>query len=363
MAQARDEAQGTCLQQKEMVAEAQARGSQLALQVEALRRRLEELQQVTGTSGAWGGGGEGDPAPGPPPPPSHRRAWQELSNKDQEKVAEVTRVRVELQEQNGRLQAELTAQETLKEKVAALERQLRGEPRPAPTRPRGTGSGGARVGAGPGRGVGSERRPWDLGPHAASLWPSGWLMSGHWAAPPRSDGEWPPRGAAGPRERERLPPREAAAAGGGDRAHPGGGGPEGQLPAERGPGLRAGVPRAGPELPEVRGGQRDPGSGRKVASGRAGRGVQRVRRNRCPAGLRPGSSPERGAAEAANRPEWPAPLPCPAGPRRRAGDGRKWGQSPPSLPPGARIPSRCDREGRARLLTQGPFEIKNFSTL
>lgn len=94
MAQARDEAQGTCLQQKEMVAEAQARGSQLALQVEALRRRLEELQQ-------------------------------ELSNKDQEKVAEVTRVRVELQEQNGRLQAELTAQETLKEKVAALERQLR----------------------------------------------------------------------------------------------------------------------------------------------------------------------------------------------------------------------------------------------
>lgn len=94
LAQARDEAQGTCLQQKQMVAEAQVRGSQLGLQVEALRRRLEELQQ-------------------------------ELSNKDQEKVAEVTRVRVELQEQNGRLQAELAAQEALKEKVAALERQLR----------------------------------------------------------------------------------------------------------------------------------------------------------------------------------------------------------------------------------------------
>lgn len=94
LAQARDEAQATCLQQKQMVAEAQARGSQLGLQVEALRRRLEELQQ-------------------------------ELSNKDQEKVAEVTRVRVELQEQNGRLQAELAAQEALKEKVAALERQLR----------------------------------------------------------------------------------------------------------------------------------------------------------------------------------------------------------------------------------------------
>lgn len=42
-------------------------------------------------------------------------------------MAEVTRVRVELQEQNGRLQAELTAQEALKEKAAALERQLKGE--------------------------------------------------------------------------------------------------------------------------------------------------------------------------------------------------------------------------------------------
>lgn len=47
-------------------------------------------------------------------------------------MAEVTRVRVELQEQNGRLQAELTAQEALKEKVAALERQLKGELHPAP---------------------------------------------------------------------------------------------------------------------------------------------------------------------------------------------------------------------------------------
>lgn len=51
-------------------------------------------------------------------------------------MAEVTRVRVELREQNGRLQAELTAQEALKEKVAALERQLKGElsPSPAPSR-------------------------------------------------------------------------------------------------------------------------------------------------------------------------------------------------------------------------------------
>ncbi|XP_057570036.1 leucine-rich repeat-containing protein 45 isoform X2 [Hippopotamus amphibius kiboko] len=94
LARARDEAQSACLQQKQTVADAQTRASQLGLQVEGLRRRLEELQQ-------------------------------ELSSKDQEKVAEVTRVRLELQEQNGRLQAELTAQEALKEKVAALERQLK----------------------------------------------------------------------------------------------------------------------------------------------------------------------------------------------------------------------------------------------
>ncbi|XP_033703550.1 leucine-rich repeat-containing protein 45 isoform X2 [Tursiops truncatus] len=94
LAQARDEAQSACLQQKQVVADAQARASQLGRQVEGLTRRLEELQQ-------------------------------ELSNKDQEKAAEVTRVRLELQEQNGRLQAELTAQEALKEKAAALERQLK----------------------------------------------------------------------------------------------------------------------------------------------------------------------------------------------------------------------------------------------
>ncbi|KAL4835103.1 hypothetical protein H8958_015348 [Nasalis larvatus] len=94
LAQARDEAQGACLQQRQAVAEAQTRASQLDLQVESLRRRLEELQQ-------------------------------ELSLKDQERVAEVSRVRVELQEQNGRLQAELAAQEALREKAAALERQLK----------------------------------------------------------------------------------------------------------------------------------------------------------------------------------------------------------------------------------------------
>lgn len=94
LAQARDEAQGTCMQQKQMVAQSQARASQLNLQMEGQQRRLEELQQ-------------------------------ELSNKDQEKVAEVARVRVELQEQMGRMQADLVAQEVLREKVAALERQLK----------------------------------------------------------------------------------------------------------------------------------------------------------------------------------------------------------------------------------------------
>nr|XP_042139178.1 leucine-rich repeat-containing protein 45 isoform X2 [Peromyscus maniculatus bairdii] len=94
LAQARDEAQATCLQQKQMVAESQTRASQLNLQMEGQQRRLEELQQ-------------------------------ELSNKDQEKVAEVARVRVELQEQMGRMQADLVAQEVLREKVAALERQLK----------------------------------------------------------------------------------------------------------------------------------------------------------------------------------------------------------------------------------------------
>uniref|UniRef100_A0A8C6I241 Leucine-rich repeat-containing protein 45 n=1 Tax=Mus spicilegus TaxID=10103 RepID=A0A8C6I241_MUSSI len=94
LAQARDEAQGTCVQQKQMVAESQARVSQLNLQMEGQQRRLEELQQ-------------------------------ELINKDQEKVAEVARVRVELQEQMGRMQADLVAQEALREKVAALERQMK----------------------------------------------------------------------------------------------------------------------------------------------------------------------------------------------------------------------------------------------
>ncbi|XP_008277558.1 leucine-rich repeat-containing protein 45 [Stegastes partitus] len=53
------------------------------------------------------------------------RLEEELSGKDQEKVAEVSRVRVELQEQIGHLQAERTAQGGLKEKINALERELK----------------------------------------------------------------------------------------------------------------------------------------------------------------------------------------------------------------------------------------------
>ncbi|MBN3300585.1 leucine-rich repeat-containing protein 45 [Amia ocellicauda] len=92
--QSRDEAQGLCAQQKQTMAELQAKNSQLVLEMDGLRRRIEELQQ-------------------------------ELSGKEQEKVAELSRVRVELQEQIGHLQAERTAQGGLKEKIAALEREAK----------------------------------------------------------------------------------------------------------------------------------------------------------------------------------------------------------------------------------------------
>ncbi|XP_053150443.1 leucine-rich repeat-containing protein 45 [Hemicordylus capensis] len=94
MTQSRDEAQHYCLQQKQTVSEAHVKQSQLGLQMEGLRRRVEELQQ-------------------------------ELSGKEQEKVTEVNKVRVELQTQIGHLEAERAAQEGLREKTAALERQLK----------------------------------------------------------------------------------------------------------------------------------------------------------------------------------------------------------------------------------------------
>ncbi|XP_061232848.1 leucine-rich repeat-containing protein 45 isoform X2 [Neopsephotus bourkii] len=94
MTESRDEAQNCCLKQKQMVAEAQAKASQLSLHADGLRRRLEELQQ-------------------------------NLNSKEEEKVTEVNKVKVELQEQIGHLQAERTAQDGLREKIAALERQLK----------------------------------------------------------------------------------------------------------------------------------------------------------------------------------------------------------------------------------------------
>ncbi|PKK18766.1 leucine rich repeat containing 45 [Columba livia] len=94
--ESRDEAQHCCLKQKQMVAEAQAKASQLSLHADGLRRRLEELQQ-------------------------------DLNSKEEEKVTEVNKVKAELQEQVGHLQAERAAQEGLREKIAALERQLKAQ--------------------------------------------------------------------------------------------------------------------------------------------------------------------------------------------------------------------------------------------
>ncbi|XP_071620526.1 leucine-rich repeat-containing protein 45 isoform X2 [Heliangelus exortis] len=94
MTESRDEAQNCCLKQKQMVAEAKAKANQLSLHADGLRRRLEELQQ-------------------------------DLNSKEEEKVTEVNKVKLELQEQIGHLQAERTAQEGLREKIASLERQLK----------------------------------------------------------------------------------------------------------------------------------------------------------------------------------------------------------------------------------------------
>ncbi|KAM6963869.1 leucine-rich repeat-containing protein 45 [Tautogolabrus adspersus] len=88
------EVQLHCSQQKQTVSELQAKNSQQSIEMDGLRRRIEELQQ-------------------------------ELSGKDQERVAELSRVRVELQEQIGHLQAERTAQGGLKEKISALEREIK----------------------------------------------------------------------------------------------------------------------------------------------------------------------------------------------------------------------------------------------
>lgn len=81
-------------QQKQTISELQLKNSQQNIEMESLRRRIDELNQ-------------------------------ELSCKDQVRVAEVSRVRVELQEQIGHLDAERTAQVALKEKISALEREIK----------------------------------------------------------------------------------------------------------------------------------------------------------------------------------------------------------------------------------------------
>ncbi|XP_034427045.1 leucine-rich repeat-containing protein 45 isoform X2 [Hippoglossus hippoglossus] len=86
------EVQLHCSQQKQTISEFKAKTNHQSIEVDGLRRRIGELQQ-------------------------------ELLGKDQEKVAEVSQVRLELQEQIGHLQAERTLQRGLKEKICALERE------------------------------------------------------------------------------------------------------------------------------------------------------------------------------------------------------------------------------------------------
>uniref|UniRef100_A0A8C5QCQ2 Leucine rich repeat containing 45 n=1 Tax=Leptobrachium leishanense TaxID=445787 RepID=A0A8C5QCQ2_9ANUR len=96
IAQSRDQAQNQILQQQQQTGELQAQNNQLGLEIECLKRRIDGLNQ-------------------------------ELAKREQQKMAEVTKARVELQERIGHLEAELTAQEGLKEKICSLERQLKGE--------------------------------------------------------------------------------------------------------------------------------------------------------------------------------------------------------------------------------------------
>ncbi|XP_068119747.1 leucine-rich repeat-containing protein 45 [Hyperolius riggenbachi] len=96
LTQSRDQAQSQVVQQKQLVGELQAQNNQLCLEMEGLKRRIDGMQQ-------------------------------EMSRKEQEKVAEMTRIRVELQEQIGHLESQLTAQEGLREKIAALERQQKAQ--------------------------------------------------------------------------------------------------------------------------------------------------------------------------------------------------------------------------------------------
>ncbi|XP_075436110.1 LOW QUALITY PROTEIN: leucine-rich repeat-containing protein 45 [Ascaphus truei] len=88
----RDQAQAHFLQQRELVGELQTQNNHCSLEIEGLKRRIGGLQQ-------------------------------DVARREQEKVADVTKVRVELQEQIGHLEAELARHAGQAEKVCALERQ------------------------------------------------------------------------------------------------------------------------------------------------------------------------------------------------------------------------------------------------
>ncbi|XP_078509901.1 leucine-rich repeat-containing protein 45 isoform X1 [Lissotriton helveticus] len=94
--QSRDEAQNYGLIQKQELGDAQAKNHQLSLEIEGLKHRLQDLEK-------------------------------DLAGKERQTVAQVNKVRVELEEQIGHLQAERTAQEGLKEMIAALQRQLKAQ--------------------------------------------------------------------------------------------------------------------------------------------------------------------------------------------------------------------------------------------
>ncbi|XP_069511417.1 leucine-rich repeat-containing protein 45 [Ambystoma mexicanum] len=94
--QSRDDAHNSGLLQKQELGDAKAKNHQLTLEIEGLKHRLHALEQ-------------------------------DLAGKDREAMAQVNKVRMELEEQIGHLQAERTAQEGLKETIAALQRQLKAQ--------------------------------------------------------------------------------------------------------------------------------------------------------------------------------------------------------------------------------------------
>ncbi|XP_018090541.1 leucine-rich repeat-containing protein 45 isoform X2 [Xenopus laevis] len=92
LTQSRDQAQNQILQQNQVIAELQTKNNQLSLEIEVIKRRIDGLQQ-------------------------------ELGTKEEEKVSALTKARVEFHEQIGHLEAQLSTQEGLREKISTLERQ------------------------------------------------------------------------------------------------------------------------------------------------------------------------------------------------------------------------------------------------